>query len=137
MTFVGSLYQSVYSSCHLCLQAYTYPPTCTYICVPINTCMSRYQPSYLPIPCVQHVHRRMRRGAGGAAALPNSGKQWGKFGQTVGEIRAKQEEKIGQRKLKDYQINNVQGGCLWNVFTPPSGNCYLCKISGKSTPLPP
>ena len=34
----------------------------------------------------------MRRG-GGAAALPNSGK-------TVGEIRAKQEEKIGQRKLK-------------------------------------
>ena len=38
----------------------------------------------------------MRRGggAGGAAALPNSGK-------TVGEIRAKQEEKIGQRKLKD------------------------------------
>ena len=35
-------------------------------------------------------HRRMRRGggAGGAAALPNSGK-------TVGKIRAKQEEKIG------------------------------------------
>ena len=48
------------------------------------------------------MHRRMRRGAGGAAAPPNSGKQWGKFGQTVGEIRAKQEEKIGQRKL---QIN--------------------------------
>ena len=44
----------------------------------------------------------MRRGAGGAAAPPNSGKQWVKFGQTVGEIRAKQEEKIGQRKL---QIN--------------------------------
>ena len=41
------------------------------------------------------THRRMRRGAGGgAAALPNSGK-------TVGKIRAKQEEKIGQRKLKD------------------------------------
>ena len=43
----------------------------------------------------------MRRGGGGrggagggAAALPNSGK-------TVGKIRAKQEEKIGQRKLKD------------------------------------
>ena len=35
----------------------------------------------------------MRRG-GGAGALPNSG-------ETVGEIRAKQEEKIGQRKLKD------------------------------------
>ena len=33
-------------------------------------------------------------GGGGADALPNSGK-------TVGEIRAKQEEKIGQRKLKD------------------------------------
>ena len=41
-------------------------------------------------------------GGGGAAAPPNSGKQWGKFGHTVGEIRAKQEEKIGQRKL---QIN--------------------------------
>ena len=42
------------------------------------------------------AHRRMRRGGGGrgAAALPNSGK-------TVGKIRAKQEEKIGQRKLKD------------------------------------
>ena len=34
------------------------------------------------------------RGGGGAAALPNSGK-------TVGKIRAKQEEKIGQIKLKD------------------------------------
>ena len=33
-------------------------------------------------------------GRGGAAALPNSGK-------TVGKIRAKQEGKIGQRKLKD------------------------------------
>ena len=32
-------------------------------------------------------------GAGGAAAPPNSGKQWVKFGQTVVEIRAKQEEK--------------------------------------------
>ena len=41
-------------------------------------------------------------GGRGAAAPPNSGKQWVKFGQTVGEIRAKQEEKIGQRKL---QIN--------------------------------
>ena len=35
------------------------------------------------------------------------------------------------------------GGCLWNVFTPPPFKksciraCYLCKISGKSTPLPP
>ena len=37
----------------------------------------------------------MRRGAGGGAAvLPNSGK-------TVGKIQAKQEQKIGQRKLKD------------------------------------
>ena len=99
-------------------------------------------------------------GAGGAAAPPPQ------FGQTVGEIRAKQEEKIGQRKL---QINpfgmwmmtshrqcprggggacecprvgvffkfweggwrhagNVQGGCACG---------YLCKISGKSPPLPP
>ena len=62
-------------------------------------------------------------GGRGAAAPPNSGKQWGKFGQTVGEIRAKQEEKIGQRKL---QINpfgiwmmtshrqcSKGGGCLW------------------------
>ena len=50
--------------------------------------------SIIPIPI--SAHRRMRRGAGGggAAALPNSGK-------TVGKIRAKQEEKIGQRKLKD------------------------------------
>ena len=40
-----------------------------------------------------YSHRRMRRG-GGAAALPNSGK-------TVAKIRAKQEEKIDQRKLKD------------------------------------
>ena len=53
-------------------------------------------------PMCMARHRRMRRGAGGAAAPPNSGKQWVKFGQTVGEIRAKQEEKIGQRKL---QIN--------------------------------
>ena len=109
----------------------------------------------------------MRRGgAGGAAAPPNSGKQWVKFGQTVGEIRAKQEEKIGQRKL---QINPFGmwmmtshrqcprgGGCLWmsksrGVFQilggwmTSRGQCprgggacgYLCKISGKSTPLPP
>ena len=40
--------------------------------------------------------RRGGGGQGGAAAPPP------KFGQTVGEIRAKQEEKIGQRKL---QIN--------------------------------
>ena len=104
-------------------------------------------------------------GAGGAAAPPNSGKQWVKFGQTVGEIRAKQEEKIGQRKL---QINPFgmlmmtshrqcpRGGCLWmsksrGVFQilggwmTSRGQCprgggacgYLCKISGKSTPLPP
>ena len=74
-----------------------------------------------------NTHRRMRRGGGGAAAPPNSGKQWVKFGQTVGEIWAKQEEKIGQRKL---QINPFGmwmmtshrqcprgGACesLWNV----------------------
>ena len=54
----------------------------------------------------------MRRGGGGrgAAAPPNSGKQWVKFGQTVGEIRAKQEEKIGQRKL---QINPFALECGW------------------------
>ena len=61
--------------------------------------------------------RRGGGGQGGAAALPNSGKQWGKFGQTVGEIRAKQEEKIGQRKLKDYQINNDG-----NPIAPPPWN---------------
>ena len=59
-------------------------------------------------------------GAGGGSCPP-------KFGQTVGEIRAKQEEKIGQRKL---QINPFGmwmmtshrqcprgGACesLWNV----------------------
>ena len=50
----------------------------------------------------------MRRGGrGGSCPPPNSGKQWVKFGQTVGAIRAKQEEKIGQRKL---QINP-----FWNV----------------------
>ena len=54
------------------------------------------------------MHRRMRRGggAGGGSCPP-------KFGQTVGEIRAnsggnsgKARRKNGQRKLKDYQINN-------------------------------
>ena len=47
------------------------------------------------LACISVVgqYRRMRRG-GGAAALPNSG-------ITVGKIRAKQEEKIGKRKLKD------------------------------------
>ena len=35
------------------------------------------------LPGVPYMHRRMRRGAGGAAALPNSGK-------TVGKILAKQ-----------------------------------------------
>ena len=50
---------------------------------------------------LRSTHRRMRRGGRGGQLPPqiraNSG-----FGQTVGEIRAKQEEKIGQRKL---QIN--------------------------------
>ena len=42
------------------------------------------------------IHRRMRLGGGGRGQLPSQirAKQWGK-------IRAKQEEKIGQRKLKD------------------------------------
>ena len=82
----------------------------------------------------------------------------------MGEIRAKQEEKIGQRKL---QINPFGmwmmtshrqcprgGACecprVGGVFQilggwmtsreqcPRGGACgYLCKISGKSTPLPP
>ena len=104
-------------------------------------------------------------GGRGGSCPPNSGKQWVKFGQTVGEIRAKQEEKIGQRKL---QINPFGmwmmtshrqcprgGGCLWmsksrGVFQilggwmtsrgqcPRGGACgYLCKISGKWIPLPP
>ena len=62
------------------------------------------------------THRRMRRGGRGGSCPP-------KFGQTVGEIRAKQEEKSSQRKL---QINPFGmwmmtshrqcprgGGCLW------------------------
>ena len=109
----------------------------------------------------------MRRGGrGGQLPPPNSGKQWVKFGQTVGEIRAKQEEKIGQRKL---QINPFGmwmmtshrqcprgggGACecprvgvffkFWEGGWRHAGNVqgggacgYLCKISGKSTPLPP
>ena len=47
-------------------------------------------------------HRRMRRGgAGGAAAPPNSGKQWGKFGQTVGEIRANSGGNSGKARRKN------------------------------------
>ena len=111
----------------------------------------------------------MRRGGGGAGGQlppPNSGKQWVKFGQTVGEIRAKQEEKIGQRKL---QINPFGmwmmtshrqcprgggGACecprvgffsnfgraddVTRAMSKGGGGAcgYLCKISGKSTPLP-
>ena len=110
-------------------------------------------------------HRRMRRG-GSCPPPPNSGKQWVKFGQTVGEIRAKQEEKIGQRKLQitpfgmwmmtSHRQCPRGGGCLWmsksrgvfqilGVWMTSRGQCprgggacgYLCKISGKSTPLPP
>ena len=60
-------------------------------------------------------HRRMRRGggAGGAAAPP-------KFGQTVGEIRAKQEEKIGQRKL---QINPFGMWMMTSHRQCPRGGC--------------
>ena len=42
------------------------------------------------------THRRMRRGGGG-----QGGSCPPKFGQNSGENSAKQEEKIGQRKLKD------------------------------------
>ena len=76
-------------------------------------------------------------GAGGAGAPPpNSGKQWVKFGQTVGEIRAnsgwnsrKQWGKFGQSKKKksareSYKLTPLEcgwwrhtgmskGGCLW------------------------
>ena len=56
--------------------------------------------------CFSSWHPSAYEAGGGAGGQlpppPNSGKQWVKFGQTVGEIRAKQEEKIGQRKL---QIN--------------------------------
>ena len=105
-------------------------------------------------------------GAGGAAARPNSGKQWMKFGQKVGEIRAKEEEKIGQRKLqinpfgmwmmtshrqcprgcvclwmsKSRGVFQILGGWMTSRGQCPRGGCacgYLCKISGKSTPLPP
>ena len=64
------------------------------------------------------THRRMRRG--GAAAPPNSGKQRVKFGQTVGEIRAKQEEKIGQRKL---QINPFGMWMMTSHRQCPRGVC--------------
>ena len=64
-------------------------------------------------------HRRMRRGGGqGGGSCPP------KFGQTVGEIRAnsggnsgKARRKNGQRKLKDYQINNDG-----NPIAPPPWN---------------
>ena len=65
----------------------------------------------------------MRRGGGqGAAAPPNSGKQWVKFGQTVGEIRAKQEEKIGQRKL---QINPFG---MWMMTSQGGGACECPRV---------
>ena len=46
------------------------------------------------------------------------------------------------RRADDVTQTMSKGGCLWNVFTPPFRKsciraCYLCKISGKSTPLPP
>ena len=70
----------------------------------------------------------MRRGAGGAAAPPpNSGKQWVKFGQTVGEIRAKQEEKIGQRKL---QINPFGMWMMTSHRQCPRGGACECPRVG-------
>ena len=62
------------------------------------------------------------------------------FGQTVGEIRAKQEEKIGQRKL---QINPFGmwmmtshrqcprgGGCLWPPLTKAFPYAYGGGVCG-------
>ena len=49
---------------------------------------------------------------------------------------------IFQRADDVTQTMSKGGGCLWNVFTPLQEILYprllyLCKISGKSTPLPP
>ena len=71
------------------------------------------------------AHRRMRRG--GQLPPPNSGKQWVKFGQTVGEIRAKQEEKIGQRKL---QINPFGMWMMTSHRQCPRGGACECPRVG-------
>ena len=71
----------------------------------------------------------MRRGGGQGGQLPppNSGKQWVKFGQTVGEIRAKQEEKIGQRKL---QINPFVMLMMTSHRQCPTGGACECPRVG-------
>ena len=109
-------------------------------------------------------HRRMRRGGGRGGSCPpppkkkiransggNSGKQWGKFGQSKKKKSARESYKLTPLECGWWRhtgcecprvgvffkfweggwrhAGNVQGG---------GGACgYLCKISGKSTPLPP
>ena len=84
------------------------------------------------------LHRRMRRGGRGGSCPPpqiransgwNSGKQWVKFGQSKKKKSARESYKLTPLECWWWRhTGNVQGG----------GACgYLCKISGKSTPLPP
>ena len=62
----------------------------------------------------------MRRGGGGQGG----GSCPPKFGQTVGEIRAKQEEKIGQRKL---QINPFGMWMMTSHRQCPRGGGGACE----------
>ena len=90
------------------------------------------------------VHRRMRRRGGGggggrgAAALPNSGK-------TVGEIRAKQEEKIGlvwfgfRGLTPQQQPGSYQGGEMmmksvfwWRKPEHPEGTTDLRQVTDET-----
>ena len=66
-------------------------------------------------------------GGAGGGTPQNSGKQWVKFGQTVGEIRAKQEEKIGQRKL---QINPFGMWMMTSHRQCPRGGACECPRVG-------
>ena len=107
-----------------------------------------------------YTHRRMRRGgAGGAAPPPNSGKQWVKFGQSKKKKSARESYKLTPLECGWWRhTGNVQGGggaceCprvgvffkFWEGGWRHAGNVqggggacgYLCKISGRSTPLPP
>ena len=80
-------------------------------------------------------------GAGGGRQLPpqiransgwNSGKQWVKFGQS--------KKKKSVRESYKLQINPFGMWMMTSHRQCPRGGgaCgYLCKISGKSTPLPP
>ena len=91
----------------------------------------------------------MRRGGQGGQLPPpqNSGKQWVKFGQTVGESRAKQEEKIGQRKLqinpfgmsKSRGVFQILGGWMTSRGQCPRGGVLvvICVKFRANQPLCP